>query len=188
MKKVINMNKFEYTFPKNMFVEDISRILFVYMIIMIIFGLIRIIIGGLYEGLLILLIALCLFFGWLIARYYLKYNCLKIKKGLILIDKNGTVLTYDVDNIEKIEYVKYDKLIFGRLPQYIFYMADGIKCAIDYNQNDENSVIAMKYVLDEYKDNKKEVEKIDCRRNYFREILILLIAIVIVLTIKLFFA
>ncbi len=188
MKKIINMNKFEYTFPKNMFLEDISRILFIYMIIMILFGIIRIIIGGTHEGLIILLIALCLFFGWLIIRFFLKHNSLSIKKGLIVINKNEDETTYDVENIDRLEYVKYDKLLFDRLPQYIFYMMDGTKYAVDYNKNDENSIITMKYILDEYKDNKKKLKVIECRRNYIRELLLLVIAFIIVLTIKIFFS
>ena len=188
MKKTIDILKFEHIFPGNIFVEDIARILFIYMIVMIAVGLIRFITNGLFEGVIILLIALCLFFAWLIAKYYLKHNYLKIKKGLILINHNRTILTYKVEQLEKLEYVEYDKLLFDRLPQYIFHMQDGIKCAIDYNKNDENSVIAMKYVLDEYKNDGKELVNIECRRNYLREILILVIAIIIVFTVKLFFS
>ena len=188
MKKTIDITKFEYQFPKNMFVEDIARILFIYMIVMIAVGLIALIKVGIFEAIIICLIALCLFFGWLIARYSLKHNFIKVKKGLILIDKNRTVLTYRVDQLEKLEYVEYDKLLFDRLPQYRFYMLDGIKSALDYNKNDENSVIAMKYIVDEYKENGKELVKIECKRNYLREILILIIAVIIVLTVKLFFS
>lgn len=188
MKKVIHIDKFDHVFPKDIFMEDISKILFVYMIIMIALGVLGIFVVGLTEGLLLLIFALCLFLAWLKTQYYLKHNYLEIKEGLILIDKNRTIRSYKVESLVKLEYVKYDKLIFSRLPQFVFYMDDGVKYAIDYNDKDENSAIAMQYVLEEYKANQKKLEVIDLKRNYFREILILVIAIVIVLTVKFFFS
>ena len=176
--------EFEYKFPKNVFINDISAIVGSFMMIILVMGIIKIVLKGFFAGFLLIVFSLILLGVWIYIRYYLRHNFLKINKGLVVIDINSIIKSYKVENIDKLVYITYDKLVFGKPSQYVFYMDDGVKYAVESHEKDKNNVRAIEYIKSKYK---KEIEVIENKKNYWLELILGILVMVLVVLIKILF-
>ncbi len=176
--------EFEYKFPKNVFVNDLAAITGSFMIIILIMGIIKMILKGYFAGFLLIIFSLVLLGLWIYIKYYLRHNFLKVNKGLVVIDINSIIKSYKIDNIDRLVYITYDKLVFGKPSQYVFYMDDGVKYAIESLEYDKDNVRAINYIKSKYK---KDIEVIEKKKNYWLELIIGILVMIIVALIKILF-
>ena len=183
-KEETDITEFEYKFPKNVFVNDLAAIIGSFMIIILIMGIIKMILKGYFAGFLLIVFSLILLGVWIYIKYYLRHNFLKINKGLVVIDINSIIKSYKVDNIDRIVYITYDKLVFGKPSQYVFYMDDGVRYAVESHEHDQNNVRAIAYIKSKYK---KEIEVVENKKNYWLELILAILVMILVALIKILF-